>query len=190
MGFFGFNQYQTSRVYKEANYALSNSLPSVVVLDAALLEITKLQLIVCQRVAQSGSGGMSVVMSMITESRTKIDGYLNDYEPLVFNEEDRRLLQEDYQALAEYDDMSGKVLALSNENKSDQAYKLLMSNQRILNEIESLFHKHRDFNINLGKKSAEDGVSMKNNAALLSLLVAAVVLTIPVVVVVLTFPGT
>jgi hypothetical protein len=118
----------------------------------------------------------------------KIDKYLEDYKPLISSDEDRQLLQNDYQALAEYDDIRGQALALLQGNKSDQAYRLLMVNQHVLIKIEDVFQDHRNFNYNPGKKSTEEGISIKNTAALLSLLVAAVVLTIPVFVIVLTFP--
>jgi methyl-accepting chemotaxis protein len=178
LGLTGFNQYELNRVYAITNYTNINSMPSVIVLDAAFGEVNQLRVMTWQHITQRDNGKMDAIESKMTAARSKIDTQLKEYEPLISNEEDRQLLQADRQALAEYDALRDKVLPLSRENKTDEARDLMMANQRVLGAIYDVFQKHRDFNVNLGQKSAEEAVSIKQSAALLSLIIAGLALLI------------
>jgi len=178
LGLTGFCQYQMDRVYEITNYTNINSMPSVIVLDAAFGEINQLRVMTWQHIVQRDVAQMAEIESKMSAARSKIDKSLKDYEPLISNDEDKQLLQDDHQALAKYDVLRGKVLPLSRVNKIDEARDLLMANQDVLNNIYDVFEKHRNFNVKLGQKSAEEAVVIKQNAGLLSLAVTAIVLII------------
>ncbi|WNV03386.1 methyl-accepting chemotaxis protein [Candidatus Methylospira mobilis] len=178
LGLAALSQYQMERVYATTNYTNINSMPSVIVLDAAFGEVTKVRVMTWQHIVQRDNEKMAEIESKIAASLGKIDKYLNDYEPLISNAEDRQLLQDDRRALAEYAKLREQVLPLSHANKLDEARDLIMANQPILNAIYDAFEKHRDFNVVLGQKSAEEAVAIKQQAGRQALIITAVVLVL------------
>ena len=175
VGMSGLGQYQIDRVFTITNFTNVNSLPSIVALDAAYAGLAELRMGLFQHLLATDAAAKVEREKQMTSARGKIDTALKEYEPLLVDAEDRRLLEEDRAALAGYDELSEKVLALSLVNRSAEAGNLLSSGQAVLARINGAFDRHRGYNVEMGKASAAEALAVKQSATWVSLMISALV---------------
>jgi methyl-accepting chemotaxis protein len=147
---------QMSRVYETTNYANVNVVPSIVTLDAAFSPMAAARTQLWQHVAASDPAVMAGLEERIAANHRKIDEALKTYEGLLSDEKDKSLLAADRAALAEFDQLRDRVYVLSRVNKMEEARDLIMANQAIMARVWDAFEEHRQYNAELGRKTAED----------------------------------
>lgn len=138
-GLAGFNYVQIDKVYNATNFNTVNTLPSVLLLNDIAGQISGIRVHVWQHLTETDDAAMQSVEREIETKRRNIDKSLNQYEGLLANDEDRRLLQDDRTALADYDKLSAKVRELSRQNKSSEARDLLMRSQPVVDKLLAAF---------------------------------------------------
>jgi len=147
---------QMSRVYETTNYANEIVVPSVLTLDAAFAPMAAARTQLWQHIAASDTAVMTGLEEKIAANHRKIDEALKKYEGLLSDEKDKSLLAADRAALAEFDQLRDRVYVLSRVNKMEEARDLLMANQATMARLWDAFEEHRQYNAELGRKTAED----------------------------------
>ncbi len=171
------NYQQMNKVYDAANYANVNVVPSIEALNVIAVEFGRERIRVFRHLLATEPQEWDDAEKTIRESREKIDKAFKDYEPLVTNDEDKRLLEAERKAFAEYKTAVDALLVMSRSGQVEnvkQATKELGPKAVAFNEQLSA---HMRFNKTLGEKSAAEGAATRDSASLVSIgiLVAAAV---------------
>ena len=168
--------YQMQRIYEVTNYTNINTVPSILVIDEAAAPAAVLRTQVWQHMSQTEQARMAEIEQRIANNRQKVADALKKYEGLISDEKDRALLAADQKALADYDVLREKVMALSRANRNTEARDMLMDNQAILGRIGEAFEEHREYNAELGKRAADEAARTQSSATLLALIISGLTL--------------
>jgi len=172
-GLAGFNYVQIDKVYTATNFNTINTLPSVLLLNDIVGEISGVRAHVWQHLTETDDTAMAGVEQEIDEKRANIDKLLSDYEKLLTDDEDKKLLQDDKASLAEYDKLRLKIRDLSRQNKNAEARTVMMGNQPVVDKLLDAFKNHSEYNQRLGKNSSNEAVSIQSSAITISVIITA-----------------
>ncbi len=165
---------QMNKVFETTNFANVNVVPSIQVLDDAFAPIADTRTKMWQHVMASDAAIKNMLEEKIASNRKKADEALKAYEPLISDDDDKRLLAADRAALAEFDALREKAFALSRANKFEENRDMLMTSQSqaVVTRLWDAFHAHRQYNVDLGKKTAADSIASMSSARWVSGLIA------------------
>ncbi|MDR3578731.1 MAG: MCP four helix bundle domain-containing protein [Oryzomonas sp.] len=93
-------------------------MPSIVVLGKVMKGYGDITKKTYQHVLNTDDTAMANIEKAISEDRERIDKALKDYEPLVSDDKDKKMLADDRAVLIEVATVRDKVLALSRLNKT------------------------------------------------------------------------
>ena len=106
------------QVYEETNYCNLNSLPSVVLLDDALQDISKMRISLWKSIVEDEQAKILDFDEKAKKARSDLDDKLRRYEKeLVGDEKDGQLLKADMDAIAKFDEVYNKTMEFAKENK-------------------------------------------------------------------------
>jgi methyl-accepting chemotaxis protein len=177
-GLAGLGMVQMSKVYTATNFANTNTVPSLLTLDEVFVPLAQLRARVWQDIATDPAKKDSMTQS-INKAHAETIAALDKYEKEdISDDQDRALLTADRAALAKYDALCEKVLALSNADKPNDARDLLLANASAANGISVALDAHRKYNADLGKKNAEDAAATLKNSNILATAIAALVIAV------------
>jgi PAS domain S-box-containing protein len=166
-----------STVYRAANFANVNTVPSLQRLGAADREIADLRVLTWQHLANSDPAAVARIEANIASTHGALLKSLNDYQAsLVADEQDGDDLKADRAALAEYDALREKVLQLSRTGKKDEARDLLLSSQPILTKVVTAIDTHLTYNSNLGKAGSTQAEATRRESLIQSATIGLVLL--------------
>ena len=168
----GLSLLQMNRVYKAANFSNENVVPSVLLLHEAQKEFMTIRIRVYRHILNTD------IDATIDEAKKNVDSKLKSYEKLVIDAEDQRLLDEAKKGFVAYQKVLDPVLALSRQNKTEEALKNLESVAKAVREPQKALEEHMHFNEKLGLKSADDGAATIKSATWMSLVIALVAILI------------
>jgi len=174
----GFGQQQMNKVFEVANYGNINSVPSLRVLSTALEEFGRIRVRAYRHVLNTDDKAMVEIESKLKDAQIKLDKALKEYEPLISDDKDKAFLATDKALRDEYTVSLNQVLELSHSNNNDQARELLSKAAPLAEKLNAAFDEHMQYNVDLGKKGADDAVTAKNSALNLSLIIAALTMSI------------
>src|SRR5471032_3188252 len=173
----GLGIYQMAQVYAGANYANINTVPSLLALDDAFRAAAQLRVQVWQYMALKDAAKRSDMTTAMGGAHAKVNEAFDKYEKEdLSNDDDKALLTADRNALAEYDVLRGKVMALANEDKVDEARDLLLANQAVSIKVGGAIEAHRKFNADLGMRAAEDAAATLTHANWIAITIASAVI--------------
>ncbi|MCQ8119974.1 MCP four helix bundle domain-containing protein, partial [Methylomonas rosea] len=175
-GLAGFNYVQIDKVYTATNFNTINTLPSVLLLNDIVGEISGVRAHVWQHLTETDDTAMAGVEEEIEKKRANIDKLLSDYEKLLADDEDKKLFQEDKASLAEYDKLRLKIRDLSRQNKNAEARVLMMGNQAVVDKLLDAFKNHSDYNQRLGKNASAEAVATQSSANTISVIITLLTL--------------
>ncbi|WP_446809530.1 methyl-accepting chemotaxis protein [Methylomonas sp. 2BW1-5-20] len=171
-GLAGFNYMQIDKVFTAASFNSFNTLPSVLLLNDVADEVSNIRALVWQHILLTDKAAKETAEQKIDANRTKIDKLLKDYEPLLADNEDKKLLGADRANLAEYDALRLKVRDLSRAGKMEEARDVLLEGQAAIKKLIDGFADHSAYNQKLGNTSMDVAGSAKSSAVLLSSIIA------------------
>jgi len=172
----GIGRYETGRVYESANYANVNTVPSVLLLGETLAAVGLLRTALWQHLGANTDEQRLRFEQKMTENHNQILENLKKFEPFVSDDKDRALLEADRAALAGYDAVREQTLALDRQGKNKEARDFMLSNQGPALKVWDAFIAHRDYNVELGRKTAQEAVAAKNLSSLVAVLSALITL--------------
>ena len=171
-------QNRMDAVYEKTNYANINSVPSIVALDKAAVSLGRLRIRVYRHVLNTDATQLSAIESKIREAQNSVLNALKDYEGLISDDKDKKMLADDIATFTEYMNGVEKVLDVSRQNKNDQARDMLAQYATQAENANAAFSAHMDFNVDLADKAANDAVIVKSDATRLSILISILVLLV------------
>ena len=175
----GIGLYKINQVYKITNYANTNSVPSVQLLDEALANFEEMNGLIWQHMASTDNAKMVDIEGKVATAHKALTDILDKYEKtMVTDKKDGEMVVADRAALAAFDEMGGQVLTTSLANKKDNARDTLLAGGGAISGVQKAIRDHRQYNVKLGTDSAEKAVSIKAGAEIQSLVVSGLVLSI------------
>jgi methyl-accepting chemotaxis protein len=151
-------------VYRAANYASENSIPSLLTLQKFDTNFVGMRLNVWQHVATPDAAGMEIAEKQLLERREHVQEALTDYEKLLSDDKDRDFLEADREAIADYDALKEKVLKLSATGHKSEALDALLGAKTKLAAQTAALKRHLEYNSELAKLGAARAEHIKRSA--------------------------
>ncbi|HEY9104102.1 methyl-accepting chemotaxis protein [Chitinimonas sp.] len=98
-----------------------NVVPSILILESAQLRFMKVRTTVLNHILLKGDAAKAAMEQQLQQERGGVEKDLKDYEALLDDDEDRRLLGSDRQALADYFTHLERALDLSRQQQTEAA---------------------------------------------------------------------
>ena len=175
----GVGLYKINQVYEITNFANTNSVPSVQLLDEALAHFEKMNGLIWQHMASADNAKMVDIESRVATEHQALADSLSKYEKtMVTDKEDAEMLAADRTALAAFDEMGGHVLTTSLANEKDNARTILLAGGNTISDVQKAISNHRHYNVKLGTDSAKKAAEIKAGAEVQSLVISGLVLLI------------
>ncbi len=135
------------QVYEETNYCNLNSLPSVVLLDDALQDISKMRISLWKSIVEDEQAKILDFDEKAKKARSDLDDKLRRYEKeLVGDEKDGQLLKADMDAIAKFDEVYNKTMEFAKENKDREAKEYLIEHEAEGSALTKAFSEHIKYN--------------------------------------------
>ncbi|CAK0766132.1 methyl-accepting chemotaxis protein [Gammaproteobacteria bacterium] len=163
---------QINRVYDSANFANTNSVPSILFLSDTMEEFSRLRVRAYRHVLNNDAEKQIEIESKITQAKVGVENAFREYERLLYSEQDKKMLNANRTAYLEYLNELEPVLALSRAKKEDQARDLLSKMAPTAEKLNSLLVDHMKYNEDLAKQKAEEAISAKHEAFVLSIVIS------------------
>ncbi|MBV8659189.1 MAG: methyl-accepting chemotaxis protein [Burkholderiales bacterium] len=167
--------YEIKQVYTSANYCNINSLPSVVVLDDAFLDIVAIQGLAEKAALADADSTRAALLGQLEHQRVRLNTDLKRYEPLISDAHDQHLLETDRALLADYDKLRSEGLAL-NGATAERAYSLLEKTAPVIEKLNASFAEHRLYNAQLSQAGDDAALHAFQSAKWLMALTGGVAL--------------
>ncbi|MBV8659190.1 MAG: methyl-accepting chemotaxis protein [Burkholderiales bacterium] len=174
-------EYQINQVYESANYCNVNSVPSILVLDDAFENFARLQNLVTQHILSADDSQKGAFEQQIATVRPAIEAAFKKYEPLVSDDHDKQMLQDDRAALAAYDTVREQIMTASKGHQDDDARRLLSTSGPLVDKLTNLLHAHRDYNVKLSDQGDKDAQAAHHVAQLLFAVCGILAVTLSIV---------
>ncbi len=169
-------QNRMDMVYEKTNFTNVNSVPAIVILSRAAESFGRLRVRVYRHVLNTDLTKLSEIESLVREADNGVSKALKDYEITIADAKDKQMLENDSAAFNEYLKGVEKILDFSRQNKNEQARDMLTQYAAQAEKANTTFGIHMDYNVELAKKAAIDAVAAKNDASLMSTIIASIVL--------------
>jgi len=174
----GLAHYQMGTIYDAASYGTVNTVPSLVVLDDLRKNVLRTRLGIYRDLLNTDETKKAEISKVLSDNQHAADEALKKYEALVSDDKDKELLSEEKKLWAEYQSLIVPLLAESHANHKDKARDLITQAAGLAEKLALSINTHFDYNVDLGKKGAEEGAAAKSNALSLALIIAALTLGI------------
>jgi PAS domain S-box-containing protein len=167
------NNYQTNKVFEKSNHATVNTVPSIILMGDIFTRFYEIRVQIRNHILINNDlDKTSGIENYIQKQVEMMDKSLSIYnETMTSNEEDKRLLDIDRVFLTKFLDSIKPVLALSRQNKNNEAQELWTETViPISNEFDNAIHNHMVFHKNLATQNAEEALAVKNQSVKISIL--------------------
>jgi len=172
----GLGQQQMNKVFDAANYGNINSVPSLKILSTALEEFGRIRVRAYRHMLSNDDKTMQDAEIKLKDAQVKMDAALKNYESVLTDDKDKALLAADKMLRDEYTASLNQVLELSRAHNSEQAREMLAKAAAVAEKLNAALDEHMQYNIDISTKAADDAVSAKNNALILSFSITIVTL--------------
>ncbi|QWT47326.1 methyl-accepting chemotaxis protein [Azospira inquinata] len=167
---------QAKVIDENLEYITTNSLPSLGVAAAVESEFLRMRTRIMYHLAHNDPAQKQADEKLIQDHRQKMETLMHEYEGLVSNDEDARLLANSKRLIGEYNKLVDHALELSRENKVDQAKDYLFGNgKQISDDTVSNITNHYQFNENLAKEQGKNAAATYESSVVVSIVVTVFV---------------
>ena len=167
-----------NRIYEASIFSSENVTPSVLNLNKAISAFSDVRIQSYAHVLNEDEQKIQALSKEIQQSIDLVNQTLKEYESLITNEEDRRLLEEDKKLFSKYLELETTMLQLSETNKNAEALEILLKNSVHAKAFNSALNQHMLFNERLGKEAVQSANTTKQEVILLSAVLGGVSLLI------------
>jgi len=175
----GLSIHQIEKVNASASYSADKTVPSVVEIDHAADAVCALRVALWTYMSTADPRARVAIEEKMHASYEKINAALNRYEKNdISDATDARLLQADRDALADYEKLRSRIMALVISGNADQARELALANPAVIEKLTNVFPEHRSYNEMLGKQGAEAATRTMNIANLLAIVLSLIVIAV------------
>ncbi|SME97849.1 methyl-accepting chemotaxis protein [Pseudogulbenkiania subflava] len=162
-------------------YMKENTFPSIATLNEAKSALASSRLATFRHAIHNGDDRKVEQERVIAEQDKHLDDTLNRYEKeLISNEEDRKQLDNDRQALRRYRDSRAQFLQLSRTHQNQEAEETLVNGEmaRSATAVRDALERHVKFNIDQADKLGKENAAAYSNAITLSVTIIAAAILI------------
>ena len=167
----GLSHYQMNTVYSAANFGNENSVPSMQILNKATISFFQVRTKIMTHAVSHNPKQKIELDKAISDEIENLDKDLKNYESVLFNDEDKRLLEAEKKTLIDYKKLVQSVLELSWDYEQENALKAIAAGEALAKKLTDQFQAHMKFNEELGKKEAEEAARTKRTASIISIAV-------------------
>ncbi|HLA35001.1 MAG TPA: methyl-accepting chemotaxis protein [Rhodocyclaceae bacterium] len=175
-GLAGLNIQQMNKVFHAANEGNANVIPSLRVLNHAILTLSGIRTLLWQHLNHSDASEMGKLEQKVAVSHQEILDALKRYESLTVDAKDKEMLAADRVAFMDYVVVRDQFLALSLAGKKQEARDLSKANTAKITRVWEAFEEHMQYNVALGKKSEAAAEATRSSAQTVSLMIAGLTL--------------
>ncbi len=172
----GLSQQQMNKVFDAANYCTVNSVPSLVALDDLRKNVLRMRIGVNRHVLNTEPGRMVEIETTIKANTDGARAALEKYGELVSDEKDKQFLSEEKRLFAEYEAQLDGIIGASRQNQTEKARDMTEKAAPIAEKLAAVINEQFDYNVELARKGADEGIAVKSQALTLSLVIAAITL--------------
>ncbi|WP_428718885.1 methyl-accepting chemotaxis protein [Undibacterium curvum] len=156
----GFGIMQMSKIFTITNFSNINTVPSVIEIGNAFRAAASTRAQMWQHISVTEPDRKASLLKSINEKHQEVlNSFLRYEKEDIGDDKDGALLEKSRKAYDEFAAMRTKALALSAEGKQDEARDFVLANQAIPARMGDAMDEHKDYNAELGKKSAEEALA-------------------------------
>ncbi|WP_459475640.1 HAMP domain-containing methyl-accepting chemotaxis protein [Pseudomonas sp. No.117] len=168
----GTGQYEIDQVFQAANYGNDNTVPSLKALGDVNDSRSDYVAGIYRHVLSTSADGMSSVEQDLASAKDRIGQSLDRYETLVSDDRDRGLLATDRASFVALFALGEQVVALSRQNRNEDAQALMTSRRDVLATINKAIDEHVAYNQTLAQQGVQLAQKTKVEATWLALSIA------------------
>jgi methyl-accepting chemotaxis protein len=157
-------------VYRSASYGNDFAVPNLLTLEQMDSNFVGVRLNVWQHVATPDAAGMETAEKQMAARHQKVDDALRHYESLVSDAKDKEMFEADRAAVADYDIIKDKVVALSLAGRKTEALAVLMAAKAPLAKGAAALNQHLQHNAELAKAASESAAKIQVSAMRMGIL--------------------
>ena len=178
VGLAGLGFFQIEKVYNSANFANINTVPALIALDDLRNNTLRMRINLNAHVMNTEPAKWPDIEARIKKYSEGSLKALKVYEGTIADDKDKQLFEQEKAAFTEFDAAIEPILGESRQNHNDKAIALLEKLRAVANKLTDDVDTHFTYNVDLGKKGADEAVAAKSSAIKLSITIAAAVLVI------------
>ncbi|HMZ01310.1 MAG TPA: MCP four helix bundle domain-containing protein, partial [Burkholderiaceae bacterium] len=175
-GLAGLGIKEMNQVYSAADYGNVNSVPSVLLMGKNIEQFNRLRVRMYRSLLVEDPARLSELDERIRDARSKFLDGLKEYERLISDDTDRRLLEEERSHFAEYDRRTSEALAMVRNRHRAEGIEAFLAATTVADKVNTTLSEHLDYNEKLSRKGSEAAATTKDGA--FNLLLGVGVLTV------------
>ncbi|MDR6229978.1 methyl-accepting chemotaxis protein [Pseudomonas sp. SORGH_AS199] len=168
----GTGQYEIDQVFQAANYGNDNTVPSLKALGEVNDSRSDYVVGIYRHVLSTSAETMTTVEQDLAAAKERIGQNLGKYETLVSDDRDRGLLVADRAAFTALFSLGDQVIALSRQNRNEDAQALMRSRTDVMLAINKALDEHVGYNQTLALQGVQVAQKTKVEATWLALGIA------------------
>ena len=165
-------------VYHSASYGNDFAVPNLLTLEQMDSNFVGVRLNVWQHVATPDAAGMATAEKQMAARHQKVNEAIKHYEALVSDATDKEMFEADRAAIADYDVIKDKVVALSLAGRKTEALAELMATKAQLSKGAEALNQHLQHNADLAKAASESAAKIQLSAIRMGVLLTLATLSI------------
>ncbi|MFC0348631.1 methyl-accepting chemotaxis protein [Undibacterium danionis] len=175
MSLIGVSISQIHKVFEITNYTNENTVPSMLDLGVIKSGTAQIRLLSWQFLAANDPNKKAELKKKIDEVEATVIKAFEKYEKEdITDDKDRSLLQEDRKAFEAYRQIRNKAIEIDSASGLDEARDYLFSKQAETSKVAKLIDDHLEYNVQIGKRSAEEAKETQSASIWLSLTIGAI----------------
>ncbi|MCQ8118323.1 methyl-accepting chemotaxis protein [Methylomonas sp. WSC-7] len=169
-------QRSMASVYEKTNFANLNTVPALAALGDAGQRLGRLRVRVYRLVLTEDLSEKSTVETSIKDAQDGIEKAFVLVEKTVDDEKDRMMFDEMKKSYKEYAVSIEKIVQVSRKNNDVESRAALAAGAPIAEEFNGTIDKFQEYVIEMGKKSADEAATEKENATFMVNVISASIL--------------
>ncbi|BBL76663.1 HAMP domain-containing methyl-accepting chemotaxis protein [Methylomagnum ishizawai] len=161
IGLAALSNYQIQQVFAAANYANVNSVPSLVAVNSIIKRFGVVRIRLFRHVLNEDRSKQERLDQELKSAKSDLAAAFRAYEPLVSDDEDRRLYKANLAQWNQYEAGLATVLALSQGMDKKQAREALDRLTDPARSLQNSIEDHAKYNADLAGKAAADAVQIQ-----------------------------
>jgi len=174
----GMGAYQIVNVFGAANYANTNTVPSIQTIDDAFRAVADMRAQAWMHFLAKDALKKAELEKKIEVNKEKIAKALDAYQKLVADEQDKKFLENDRTCVSNYYEAMEKSQVLSRAGRESEGADFYFANAAIAGAMWKAFADHSAYNAEVGKRGEAEARTALRQAIILSIVISLLVLAI------------
>jgi signal transduction histidine kinase/DNA-binding response OmpR family regulator len=167
----GVAQYMNDKVYSSTNYTNTNVIPSLVLLDEMRKDFLLARVVVYHMIIATNPTNREQQYNRVVAYRQKIDEAMTKYEfngcygiSCISDETDKNLLYQEKARIREMDKSLSEAIAATQSGDEQKARAIMAASADLSQNLQLVFDQHFDYNVVIGRRSADQALHEKTDA--------------------------